>query len=134
MGSNPQVFLSYSHDGPEHRKRVLALSERLRADGIDTRLDQYVNGTPAEGWPRWMLNQLDSANRCLLVCTPTYYRRFRGHEEVGSGRGVDWGGRRHHAGDLPHPQRRHPLCPRVLRSGRSGLSSRTGADPYRLLP
>jgi hypothetical protein len=92
MGSNPQVFLSYSHDGPAHRERVLALSERLRADGIDTRLDQYVNGTPAEGWPRWMLNQLDSANRCLLVCTPTYYRRFRGHEEVGSGRGVDWGG------------------------------------------
>uniref|UniRef100_UPI0025F192E3 toll/interleukin-1 receptor domain-containing protein n=1 Tax=uncultured Thiodictyon sp. TaxID=1846217 RepID=UPI0025F192E3 len=90
MGTNPQIFLSYSHDSPEHRERVLALSERLRADGIDTRLDQYLNGTPDETWPRWMLNQLDWADRCLWVCTPTYYRRFRGLEAPGIGRGVDW--------------------------------------------
>jgi hypothetical protein len=51
------VFISYSHDSDEHRQQVLALSERLRADGIATLLDQYVNGSPAVGWPRWMLNQ-----------------------------------------------------------------------------
>jgi hypothetical protein len=28
------VFISYSHDSVEHRERVLALSERLRKDGI----------------------------------------------------------------------------------------------------
>ncbi|MCP4656050.1 MAG: hypothetical protein GY856_11605, partial [bacterium] len=31
----PRVFLSYSHDSDEHRDRVLALADRLRADGID---------------------------------------------------------------------------------------------------
>jgi hypothetical protein len=86
------VFISYSHDSDEHRKRVLALSERLRADGIETLLDQYVNGSPSQGWPRWMLDQLDAANAVLVVCTETYYRRFRGHEEPGKGKGVDWEG------------------------------------------
>ena len=86
------VFISYSHDSDEHRSQVLALSERLRRDGIETSLDQYVNGTPTEGWPRWMLNQLDAANFVLIVCTQTYYRRFRGQEEPGKGKGVDWEG------------------------------------------
>jgi len=39
-----------------------------------------------------MLNGLDAADRVLLVCTPTYYRRFRGHEGPGQGKGVDWEG------------------------------------------
>jgi hypothetical protein len=87
-----RVFISYSHDSDEHRKHVLALSERLRKDGIETLLDQYVNGTPPEGWPRWMMNQLDAADYVLVVCTETYYRRFRGHEVAGKGKGVDWEG------------------------------------------
>ena len=90
--SNITVFISYSHDSDEHREHVLALSERLRADGIETLLDQYVNGSPREGWPRWMLDQLDKATYVLVVCTPTYYRRFRGHEEPGKGKGADWEG------------------------------------------
>ena len=92
MDRAPRVFLSYSHDSDAHRERVLALSERLRQDGIDTILDQYVNGTPPEGWPRWMLDRLDESDRVLLICTPTYYRRFRGHEAPGQGKGVDWEG------------------------------------------
>jgi tetratricopeptide (TPR) repeat protein len=86
------VFISYSHDSDEHREQVLALSERLRKDGIETLLDQYVNGTPPEGWPRWMMNQLDAAGYVLVVCTETYYRRFRGREVPGKGKGVDWEG------------------------------------------
>ena len=86
------VFISYSHDSDEHRAWVLALSERLRKDGIETLLDQYLNGSPPQGWPRWMLDQLDAADAVLVVCTETYYRRFRGHEEPGKGKGVDWEG------------------------------------------
>lgn len=87
------VFISYSHDSDEHRDRVLALSERLRADGIETMLDRYVErGSPPEGWPRWMLNGLDKASHLLTVCTQTYYRRFRGHEVLEKGKGVDWEG------------------------------------------
>ena len=86
------VFISYSHDSDVHGERVLRLSERLREDGIETILDQYVNGSPPEGWPRWMMNGLDAAHSVIVVCTETYYRRFRGHEEPGKGKGVDWEG------------------------------------------
>jgi hypothetical protein len=93
LDETPLVFISYSHDSDEHRERVLRLSERLRWDGADTILDLYVQeGTPAEGWPRWMLNRLDKATHVLCICTETYYRRFRGLEVPGKGRGVDWEG------------------------------------------
>ena len=93
MASEPlKVFISYSHDSPEHARRVLVLAERLRKDGIDAQIDQYVAGTPPEGWPRWMLDRLDWAEFVLVVCTETYYRRFRGHEEPRKGKGADWEG------------------------------------------
>jgi SEFIR domain len=90
--SAPRVFISYSHDSTEHTKAVLALAQRLRQDGVDAWIDQYENGTPEEGWPRWMLNRLDWAETVLLVCTETYYRRFRGHDDPDQGKGADWGG------------------------------------------
>jgi hypothetical protein len=90
--SAPTVFISYSHDSDNHRELVLALSERLRDDGIETLLDRYINGSPEQGWPRWMLDQLNAADSVLVVCTETYYRRFRGHEEPDQGKGVDWEG------------------------------------------
>jgi hypothetical protein len=88
----PVVFISYSHDSDEHREKVWGLAARLRQDGLDARLDQQVNGTPEQGWPRWMLDQLDKADFVLVVCTPTYYRRFRGHDQPGRGKGADWEG------------------------------------------
>lgn len=88
----PVVFISYSHDSDEHKQRVLSLSERLRDDGIETRLDEHVNGTPEKGWPLWMLDQLDDADFVLVICTETYYRRFRRKEEPGKGKGVRWEG------------------------------------------
>ncbi len=88
----PVVFISYSHDSEGHRETVLRLSERLRADGFEARVDQYVKGTPPKKWPRWMLDQLDEAAFVLVVCTETYYRRFRGHEVPGKGKGADWEG------------------------------------------
>ena len=88
----PKVFISYSHDSPEHAQRVLELAERLRKDGVDAQLDQYVGGAPPEGWPRWILDRLDWAEFVLVVCTETYYRRFRGHEKPGKGKGADWEG------------------------------------------
>lgn len=89
---HPKIFVSYSHDGETHRNRILGLAERLRTDGFETMIDQYVEGTPPQGWPRWMLNQIDWADYVLLVCTETYYRRFRGHEVPEVGKGVDWEG------------------------------------------
>src|SRR6266568_5885605 len=85
----PIVFISYSHDSPEHADQVLALSDHLRSDGIDCILDQY-EGSPPEGFPRWMDRQIRAADFVLMICTPTYSRRVMGEEEPGKGHGVTW--------------------------------------------
>ena len=85
----PIVFISYSHDSPEHCDCVLALSDRLRNNGIDCTLDQYID-SPPEGWPRWMDRQIRAADFVLMICTPTYYRRVMGDEEPENGHGVAW--------------------------------------------
>lgn len=92
MMRGTRVFISYSHDSTEHKKRVLRLAQQLRTDGFDAQLDQYLNGSPEEGWPRWMLNQVEEAEFVLVVCTRVYYHRFRGREEPHVGRGSDWEG------------------------------------------
>lgn len=85
---HPRVFISYSHDSEEHKDRVLQLAHQLRGDGMDARLDQFVNGTPAEGWPRWMRNEIKQAQFVLVVCTETFRRRAEREEEPGRGHGV----------------------------------------------
>ncbi len=87
----PKIFLSYSHDSPEHMDRVLDLCDRLRADGVDAWLDQYETA-PAEGWPRWCARRVAEADFVLVVCTEVYERRFRGEEAPGEGLGARWEG------------------------------------------
>jgi hypothetical protein len=89
---NPKLFISYSHDSEDHKKKVAALAQRLRQDGCHTEIDGYVNGTPDEGWCRWMMNQLDIATHVLVVCTENHYLGFRGHRAAGLGRGSDFEG------------------------------------------
>jgi tetratricopeptide (TPR) repeat protein len=83
------IFISYSHDSPQHQERVLALADRLRADGIDATIDQYQSAPP-EGWQLWMEKQIRDARFVLLICTETYYRRVMKEEAAGKGRGVMW--------------------------------------------
>jgi CheY-like chemotaxis protein len=87
----PKVFVSYSHDSEEHCRYVLEVANRLRSDGIDAWIDRYVTA-PIEGWPRWMLKQIQEADFVLLVCTATYRRRFEGQEAEGTGRGAVYEG------------------------------------------
>src|ERR1700752_2701894 len=90
--SAPRVFISYSHDSLEHARRVMGLAERLRKDGVDAQLDQYMAGTPARGWPRWMEDQLDAAQFVLVICTEIYQRRFLGREKTHKGEGAAFEG------------------------------------------
>jgi hypothetical protein len=83
------IFTSYSHDSPEHEEHVLALSNRLRSDGVDANLDQYESA-PAEGWPFWMEHQIRDADFVLVVCSATYLRRVEGKEEPSKGQGIVW--------------------------------------------
>jgi tetratricopeptide (TPR) repeat protein len=83
-----KVFISYSHDSPQHEARVLALADRLRANGIDAMIDQYQL-VPPDGWQLWMEKQIRDAQFVLLVCTETYHRRVM-KEDAGKGLGVMW--------------------------------------------
>jgi TIR domain/AAA ATPase domain len=87
----PRVFISYSYDSDEHIDRVLALSDRLREDGVDCNIDQYEQ-SPAQGWYRWMIDEIEKADFVLTVCTPQYFRRFRANEQNAIGTGVTWEG------------------------------------------
>ena len=66
-GSSPlRVFISYSHETSEHDRGVMDLANRLRADGVDCRLDQDQT-SPTQGWPRWMLDQVRLADVVLTL-------------------------------------------------------------------
>jgi len=92
MAERTKVFISYSHDSPEHADRVLDLADALQHGGLEVILDQYVHPAPDEGWPRWMETRLDEANFVLMVCTETYRHRVLGQEQPGKGLGVRWEG------------------------------------------
>ena len=85
----PRVFISYSHDSADHQDRVLELADRLRGDGIDAMIDQYVQ-SPPEGWPAWCEAEIRKAAFVPIMCTETYLRRVDREEEPGKGHGVLW--------------------------------------------
>ena len=99
--SQPTVFISYSHDcdtwqaqgldPATHIKRVFDLAERLRAEGVECVIDQHV-ASPPEGWPRWMMDNIEGSHFVLVVATEVYNRRFRGHGATNQGFGAQWEG------------------------------------------
>ena len=93
IGANDGAYAFYQlqHDSPEHKDRILALADRLRQEGVDCRIDQYEQ-SPEEGWPLWCERQIERSTFVLIVCTETYYRRFRGEELPNKGLGGTWEG------------------------------------------
>jgi hypothetical protein len=91
MADLGEVFVSYSWDSEGHTKAVLALSNRLRGDGIDCVIDQY-EVSPPEGWPRWMDRKIAAAGLVLVVCTETYLAKINGNDGPDEGLGVKWEG------------------------------------------
>src|SRR3989344_3478716 len=92
MNQNPRVFISYTHDSKEHLDLILEISNKLRAEGIDIVLDQYEQ-SPPQGWPKWMDQNIKSAEFVLMVCTENYYKRVMDEEKEGMGLGIKWEGR-----------------------------------------
>ena len=90
MGADA-VFISYSHDSPEHQERVLQFANSLRAAGVDAELDRY-HVRPKHGWPRWSAEQVrpDKSKFVIAVCTQIYRDRVEDKVEADEGRGVFW--------------------------------------------
>jgi hypothetical protein len=84
----PRVYISYSWDSEQHKRRVLELSNRLRGDGVETHLDQYEVGPPS--WKRWQEEQVRSGSFVLMVCTESYRQRV---ETTASDQGASIDGR-----------------------------------------
>jgi TIR domain len=67
----PTVFLSYSWESLEHQRWVCELAARLRADGINTVLDQW-HAIPGDQLPVFMETAVRESKFVLVICTPTY--------------------------------------------------------------
>jgi hypothetical protein len=76
----PKVFISYSHDDPDHKKWVANLGIRLRQNGVDAILDQW-DLFPGEDIPVFMERNLSESMFAILVCTKRYV------EKANSGKG-----------------------------------------------
>ena len=83
MAETPKVFISYSHDSPEHKQWVSELTVRLRRYGVNAILDQWSLG-PDNDVPRFMERGIRDSDRVLVICTDSYVRKAN-TGEVGIG-------------------------------------------------
>jgi len=79
MAENPKVFISYSHDSPEHKRWVSELAARLRRNGIDATLDQWDLGL-GDDVTRFMERGIVDADRVLVICTDKYVSKANADE------------------------------------------------------
>ncbi|MGX5672382.1 toll/interleukin-1 receptor domain-containing protein [Thermomonas fusca] len=70
----PKAFISYSWEDEEHRTWVREFATRLRADGIETIIDQW-NAIPGDQLPAFMESAIRSNDYVLIVCTPKYKQK-----------------------------------------------------------
>ena len=79
MAENPKVFISYSHDSPEHKQWVSEIAAQLRRKGIDAILDQWDLGL-GDDITRFMERGIVNADRVLVICTDKYVSKANADE------------------------------------------------------
>lgn len=77
--TNPTAFISYSWDNETHKVWVRDLATRLRADGVDVKLDQWETA-PGDQLPAFMEQAIRDNDYVLVVCTPRYKARSDNRE------------------------------------------------------
>jgi len=70
----PRVFVSYTHESPDHKRWVSDLARELRDKGVNIVLDQWDLGLGGDV-TLFMEKGIRDAERVLLVCTPAYCRK-----------------------------------------------------------
>lgn len=72
-----RVFISYTKTTNEHQEWVRDLARYFRENGVDARLDLW-HLRPGMDLPQWMCNEIDLADRILIVCNKDYALRANG--------------------------------------------------------
>lgn len=94
QGRAARVFISYAHEYniAGHRHRALELAQSLRIRGVEALIDQFVEHNPPLTWPRWMLDEIKSADFVLCLASPEYRKHAEGRGNPAVGRGARWEG------------------------------------------
>ncbi len=71
MTENPKVFISYSHDTPEHKQWVSELAARLRRNGVNVILDQW-QPEPNDDVTLFIEHSFKESDKVLVICTDSY--------------------------------------------------------------
>ena len=71
MAEHPKVFISYSHDTPEHKRWVSELGVKLRHRGVEIILDQW-DLHPGDDPTPLMESGIRNSDRVLVICTDSY--------------------------------------------------------------
>nr|WP_278262226.1 SEFIR domain-containing protein [Nocardia sp. AG03] len=84
------MFVSYSHDTPEHKDLVREFSTFLRSEaGVDVRLDVW-DDRERQDWSLWAIEQMTKADFVLVIASPAYKRRADGTAASDEGRGAQF--------------------------------------------
>jgi nucleoside phosphorylase len=79
----PRVYISYRRLTPKSNKKALWLADKLRDNGIDSRIDLYYGKslygfTPPrplpdrDAWDYWQEEQITLADRVIILCSEAY--------------------------------------------------------------
>ncbi len=79
MAEHPKVFISYSHDSPEHKQWVSELAAKLRRKEVDVILDQW-HLHPGDDSTPFMERGIRDSDRVLVICTDSYVRKANAGE------------------------------------------------------
>ncbi|WP_328455912.1 MULTISPECIES: SEFIR domain-containing protein [unclassified Amycolatopsis] len=86
----PRVFVTYSHDTPEHKELVEKFARFLRAAiGLDVHLDAWYDNRRRD-WSLWAVEHLTKADFILVIASPEYKRRADGTAASDEGRGAQF--------------------------------------------
>ncbi len=108
----PRVYISYSHDSPEHSEWVRRLATELRKSGVDAFLDVW-DIRPGDNFVQKIKSAIASADHCIVVCTP----RYRQVAELRRSGGVGYEGELIHDA-LKESSERHPWVLPIVRAGK----------------
>ena len=79
MAEHPKVFISYSHDTPEHKRWVSELGAKLHRKGVEVILDQWNLGL-GDDLVLFMERGIRDSDKILVICTDSYVRKANAGE------------------------------------------------------